>query len=116
MHVRVVSVQKTTVTYHQIKDRVAVAIGVMRIASEDIKDLPPIVLTPGKLTIAVVIRLTARISQGFEFVPFGMVNQPEIGIGIAPWLIEVLTNVLQALFEPVWKWNSLSLRLSRSIS
>ena len=47
MHVCVLSIQKTAVTYHQIKDRVAVAIGVIRIASEDIEDLPPIVLTRG---------------------------------------------------------------------
>lgn len=101
MNVSVVSIQETAMTYNQIKNRITVAIGVIWISSEDIEDVSSIVLTPGKLTIAIVICFTTRISQRLEFVPFGVMNKSEIRIGIAPWLVEVFTNVLQAPPEPI---------------
>ena len=52
MDVSVVGVQKAAMTYHQIKDRIAVAVRVVRVASEDIEDLPSIVFAPGKLAVA----------------------------------------------------------------
>src|SRR5882757_6877675 len=82
VNVGVIGIQKAAVAQDKIEHRVVVAVRLLRVASEYVINLSPVMLAAWYLAVAIVICFAARISKSFEFKTFGKAYEAKIWIGI----------------------------------
>src|SRR5260370_25756037 len=103
MFVFVVSIEKISVTNHQVEYRVAEAIRFLWVAPENVINGWTVVQTCRSLTVAVEICLSSRVSQGFQFISLGNRYDSKIGVAVAAPDFEVQAGGFQSRLEPVLK-------------
>src|SRR5580692_12515626 len=83
VNVGVIGIQKAAVAQDKIEHRVVVAVRLLRVASEYVVNLPPVMLAAWYLAVAIVICFAARISKSLELKTFGKAYEAKIWIGVA---------------------------------
>ena len=84
-----VGVQEIAVADDQVEHGIGIAVGLLRVAAEDIVDGPPVVEPRGDLAVAVEAGIAARVGQPFQLVAFGSRDHAEVGIAVPPAGLEV---------------------------
>ena len=109
--VLVIGIQKIAVANDKIDNRVLptavalVRIGreVGRVSTEDVVDLPAIVIPGRHLAVRVIIALAAWPSEALDFVAFGVFDQTEVRVSVAARSFKMNVQLLKALLKPVLK-------------
>ena len=88
---------------YQVCDRVFVAIRLGRVAAEDIVDRPAVVKAGWNLAVAIEAHVPTRISKSLDLIALGDRHDCEVGVGVAPALIEWKIQFYEPLLDPVLK-------------
>src|SRR5207245_7155381 len=96
MLIIMVSVEKIAMADHQVEDRVAEPIRFLGVAPEHVIDGSNVVKTGRGLAVAVEVRISAGVGQGFQFISLGNGYHAKVGVAVAAPDFEVQAGGLQS--------------------
>lgn len=96
-----VGVEEIAMAQHQIEHRIAIAVGLLGIAAEDVIDGSAVVVARWRLAIAVERGIAARVGQPFRLKAVCAFYHAEVGIAVAAADLEVQVRLLESRLEPV---------------
>src|SRR5262249_57343355 len=95
--VLVVGVQEVPVAEDEVKDWILVAVRLLRVATEYVVDCSAVVEACRHLTVGIETGVPSRVCESLEFIPFGILHQPEIWVAVATTNLEVELRLVQPL-------------------